>query len=57
MAFKFFHSLTIEQNLDADDASDIEVGKMCDDEEPEISSSGKQDSPSLHLDLDRPSKD
>ena len=48
---KFLQSLTMEQNLDADDESDIEVGEMSDDEEPETSASGDRDTPSLDLDL------
>ena len=45
MAFAFLQSLSVEQNLDADDESDIEVGEMSDDEEQD----DDQDSSSLDL--------
>ena len=45
MAFAFLHSLSVKQNLDADDESDIEVGEMSDDEEQD----DDQDSSSLDL--------
>ena len=45
MAFAFLQSLSVEQNIDADDESDIEVGEMSDDEEQD----SDQDSSSLDL--------